>query len=72
MPKQAGRGPGNRLKHLALGSELAGGVLVPVLFGLWLDGRLDSSPTCVLMGTFLGLGALTATLIRVVKCRSNS
>lgn len=71
MPNQAGRGPGNRLRHLALGSELAGGVLVPVLIGLWLDSRFDSSPTYVLIGTFLGLAAVTASLIRVVKFRSN-
>ena len=72
MPSQLGRSAGNRLRHLALGSELAGGVLVPVLAGLWLDSRLDTSPTYVLIGTFIGLGAVTATLIRVVKNRSNS
>ncbi|MBX2852247.1 MAG: AtpZ/AtpI family protein [Phycisphaeraceae bacterium] len=71
MPNQAGRGSVNRLRHLALGSELAGGVLVPVLIGLWLDRRFDSSPTYVLIGTFLGLAAATASLIRVVKLRSN-
>ena len=71
MTNQTGKGSGNRLRHLALGSELAGGVLVPVLVGLWLDSRWDSSPTFVLIGTFLGLAAVTATLIRVVKVRSN-
>ncbi len=71
MPKQTGSGSGNRLRHLALGSELAGGVLVPVLLGLWADHRFETSPTFVLIGTFLGLGVVTATLIRVVKTRSN-
>lgn len=71
MPEQTGRGPVNRLKHLALGSELAGGVLVPVLIGLWADHHFDTSPIFVLIGTFLGLGAVTVTLIRVVKTRSN-
>lgn len=71
MPRQAGRGSGNRLRHLALGSELAGGVLVPVLIGLWLDSRFDTSPVYVLIGTFLALGAVTATLIRLIKDRPN-
>ncbi|MFK7788749.1 MAG: AtpZ/AtpI family protein [Phycisphaeraceae bacterium] len=71
MPDQAGRGSGNRLRHLAMGSELAGGVLVPVLLGLWADHYFDTSPIFILIGTFLGLGAVTATLIRVVKYRSN-
>lgn len=71
MPNQDGSDSGNRLRHLAMGSELAGGVLVPVLVGLWLDSRFDTSPTFVLIGTFLGLFAVTATLIRVVKYRAN-
>ena len=71
MPKQTGRGSGNRLRHLALGSELAGGVLVPVLIGLWADHRFGSSPACILIGTFLGLGAITASLIRIVKTKLN-
>lgn len=54
-----------------MGSELAGGVLVPVLLGLWADHAFDTSPIFILVGTFLGLGAVTATLIRVVKDRSN-
>jgi F0F1-type ATP synthase assembly protein I len=60
-----------RLRHLALGSELAGGVLAPVLLGLWLDSRFESSPMYVLIGTFVGLAAVTATLYRVVKTRPN-
>lgn len=71
MPDQAGSGSSNRLRHLAMGSELAGGVLVPVLLGLWADHAFDTSPIFILIGTFLGLGAVTATLIRVVKDRSN-
>ena len=71
MPEQTGRGSGNRLRHVALGSELAGGVLLPVLLGLWADHHFDTSPTFILIGTFLGLGVVTATLIRVVKTRSD-
>lgn len=71
MPRQSGRGSGNRLRHLALGSELAGGVLVPVLIGLWLDRRYDSSPTYVLIGTFLGLGAVALSMFRILKYRPN-
>ena len=61
----------NRLRHIALGSELAGEVLVPVLLGLWADSRFDTSPTFVLIGTFIALAAVSVTLFRIVKSRSN-
>jgi len=72
MPRtQDGGRSGHRLRHLALGSELAGGVLIPVLLGLWADSRLDSSPICILIGTFVGLAAVAGTLLRVVKNKTN-
>ncbi|MEM9346746.1 MAG: AtpZ/AtpI family protein [Planctomycetota bacterium] len=61
----------SRLKHIALGSELAGEVLVPVLLGLWVDTHFETSPTFVLLGTFLALALVTATLVRIVTSRSN-
>lgn len=62
---------GSRLKHIALGSELAGEVLAPVLLGLWADHAWGTSPIGVLIGTLVGLGAVTATLVRVVKEKSD-
>lgn len=64
-------GNGSRLQHIALGSELAGEVLVPVLLGLWADHAWESSPVGVLIGTLVALGALTATLVRIVKQKSD-
>lgn len=61
----------NRLRHLALGSELAGEVLVPVLLGLWADAYCGRSPVFVLIGTFVALAAVSLTLVRVVKARAD-
>ncbi|MEO0475372.1 MAG: AtpZ/AtpI family protein [Planctomycetota bacterium] len=71
MPESSNPLSTNRLRHIALGSELAGEVLVPVLLGLWLDRHFDQSPTFVLIGTFLALALVTVTLVRLVKSRSN-
>ena len=68
MPK-TNAGLSNRLRHLALGSELAGEVLVPVLLGLWADSAWDSSPIGVLIGTFVALAAVSVTLWRVVSTK---
>ena len=61
----------NRLRHIALGSELAGEVLVPVLLGLWADHRFETSPLFVLVGAFIALAAVSVTLFRIVKNRSD-
>ena len=61
----------NRLRHIALGSELAGEVLVPVLLGLWADRRFETSPVFVLIGTFLAMLLVCVTLFRIVKSKSN-
>jgi len=44
-----------RWAYAALGSELAGSVLVPVLLGLWADSRYGWSPWGVVMGAVLGM-----------------
>ena len=71
MPEPSNTLSTSRLRHIALGSELAGEVLVPVLLGLWADSYFQTSPTFVLIGTFVALGAVTATFVRIVKSRSN-
>ena len=71
MPEPGNALSTSRLRHIALGSELAGEVLVPVLLGLWADSHFDRSPIFVLIGTFLALALVTVTLVRVVKNRSN-
>lgn len=71
MPEPSSPLSTNRLRHIALGSELAGEVLVPVLLGLWADRHFDRSPIFVLIGTSLALGLVAVTLFRVVKNRSD-
>ena len=69
MPKPAF--DSNRLRHIALGSELAGEVLLPVLLGLWADSHFGTSPTFVLVGTFIALAAVSMTLYRIVKTKAD-
>lgn len=71
MPEPSNTLSTSRLRHIALGSELAGEVLVPVLLGLWADSHFQTSPTFVLIGTFLALALVAVTLIRIIKSRSN-
>jgi len=49
-------GPGIR-DLLSLGGMLAGCIVVGVVLGLFVDARLGSSPSGVLIGTGLGIAA---------------
>lgn len=51
----------------AIVSQLAGGPLVGVYFGKWLDSQLSTSPTFLIIGIFLGLGAGTYGTIHLVR-----
>ncbi len=57
------------MRHIALGSELAGGVLVPTLLGLAADAQLGTRPLGILIGVGLALLLVTLTLVRLVKRR---
>ena len=60
-PKHLGR-----WQYAALGSELAGAVLLPVLLGLWLDSKFGWSPVAVIIGAFVGLLLVGVLLWQVV------
>ncbi|MBA2175272.1 AtpZ/AtpI family protein [Halobacillus locisalis] len=51
----------------AIVSQLAGGPLVGVYLGKWLDSQLSTSPTFLIIGIFLGLGAGTYGTIHLVR-----
>jgi F0F1-type ATP synthase assembly protein I len=44
-------------QYIALGMQFAASILVFMLGGWWLDGKLDTLPLFLLLGTFLGAGA---------------
>lgn len=56
----------NPWAYVALGSELAGSVLVPVLLGLWADGKLGWAPVGVICGAVLGMALAGTMLVRLV------
>lgn len=47
---------------IGLGMLLATSVVAPLLGGLWLDGRLGTSPAGVLVGLLLGIVAAVVTV----------
>ncbi|MFZ0370243.1 MAG: AtpZ/AtpI family protein [Halobacillus sp.] len=51
----------------AIVSQLAGGPLVGVYLGKWIDGQFSTEPTFLIMGIFLGLGAGTYGTIHLVR-----
>ena len=53
---QSGDGPGIR-DLLGLGGMLVGCIVVGVVLGLFVDARLGSSPSGVLVGTAVGIAA---------------
>jgi len=62
---------GKQLKAFArvgsLGIELALSVVVGMLGGRWLDGKLSTSPLFTLLGLVLGLVAGLRSILRTLK-----
>lgn len=52
-PEQA---MGKGYKYLAAGLRFAGGTVLFLLVGLWLDGKLGSQPFLTVLGALLGAG----------------
>lgn len=50
---------------LNLGWTMLFSLLIPLLIGLWLDNRLNTSPLCVLIGALLGILAATVGVARM-------
>ncbi|WP_371809642.1 AtpZ/AtpI family protein [Halobacillus sp. Marseille-Q1614] len=51
----------------AIVSQLAGGPLVGVFLGKWLDNQFSTSPLFLIIGLFLGLGSGTYGTIHLVR-----
>ncbi|MFC7319352.1 MULTISPECIES: AtpZ/AtpI family protein [Halobacillus] len=51
----------------AIVSQLAGGPLVGVYMGKWVDGQFSTGPLFLILGIFLGVGAGTYGTIHLVR-----
>ncbi len=51
----------------AIVSQLAGGPLVGVFLGKWVDNQFSTSPLFLILGLLLGLGAGTYGTIHLVR-----
>ena len=58
------------LRYAGAGVEFFATLAVLSLFGVWLDGRLGTSPVLTIVLTFVGFGAATWNLIRSVSVRT--
>ena len=55
------------MHYAALGSEIAGAVLIPALLGLWLDSHFGWSPVSVIVGAFVGMALAGVLMWNVVR-----
>lgn len=51
----------------AILSQLVGGILTGLFLGDWLDSLLSTSPTFLIIGLFLGLGAGSYGTIHLIR-----
>ena len=52
--ENVGREMGEGYKYVSLGLTFAGGIVVFLFLGFWLDRLLGTTPIFILIGTFLG------------------
>lgn len=70
LERQATKTREEEWKHIsasAVGIEMAIAILIGVLAGNWLDGRLETEPLFALLGAAVGLAAAFKGLIRVAR-----
>lgn len=65
-PHRPERTPGD-YRGLAMISTAVAEMVVPVLFGVWLDNRYNTEPWCVLVGAVVGITGGVAHLIYISR-----
>jgi ATP synthase protein I len=50
-----------------MGTSVAGCVAVGVFLGIWLDGRVGTSPLFLVIGLLVGLAAAVGTVVAQVR-----
>ena len=53
-------------RYLALGSQIAASMLIPVFLGWWMDTRFETEPWFMLLGIVLGMVMLITTLYKLI------
>lgn len=53
-----------------VGIEIAASMVIPLLLGIWLDNRYDTTPWGVLGGVFLGMAATALKLYKITVITS--
>ena len=65
-----GREMGEGYKYVSLGLTFAGGIVVFLLVGFWLDRWLGTTPIFILIGTFLGTVLSFLTVYRKLEAEA--
>ncbi len=55
---------------MGVGIEIAASMVLPLLLGVWLDGRYGTTPWGVLGGVFLGMAATALKLYKITVLTS--
>lgn len=52
-------------EYLGLGIQIAASMVLPLLAGLWLDSRLDTSPWFTLSGAIFGILSIFGIILKI-------
>lgn len=52
-------------EYIALGAQIAGSMVIPVVIGIYADNYWQSSPWGVIIGALLGFGSMISIVLRV-------
>ncbi|MFO7847261.1 MAG: AtpZ/AtpI family protein [Balneolaceae bacterium] len=60
-------GGGKNLKYVSLGIEIAAGLGVPIIAGVWIDKTFETLPWFTFSGILLGVATTILILVRLAK-----
>ncbi|MDG5766523.1 AtpZ/AtpI family protein [Balneolales bacterium ANBcel1] len=52
-------------EYIALGAHIAASMIVPVVLGIYIDGKLDTSPWGVVIGALAGFAGLISIVVKL-------
>jgi ATP synthase protein I len=55
------------LRLTGIGFYIAASILIGILAGLWLDGKLDTRPLFIIVGLVLGLGVAVFGVYQMIR-----
>jgi ATP synthase protein I len=55
------------LRLTGIGFYIAASILIGILAGLWLDGKLDTKPLFIILGLVLGLGVAVFGVYQMIR-----